>query len=98
MKLDFNFPIKDHHEGKVLDQANGVLAMILENGNQTDERYLDKIESWSMSLRNEGQIDVDKIDMMELKKMVLASRFVFNLAKYQLKAYIQKSIEEAKGV
>ncbi len=97
MRLDFNFPIKDH-EGKVLDQANSVLAMILENGNQTDERYLDKIESWSMSLRNEGQIDVDKIDMMELKKMVLASRFVFNLAKYQLKAYIQKSIEEAKGV
>ncbi len=91
MKLDFNFPIKNH-EGKALDQANSVLAIILENGNQTDERYLDKIESWSMSLRQGGQIDIDETDMVELKKMVLASRFVFNLAKYQLKAYIQKNI------
>lgn len=95
MKLDFNFQIKDH-EGKEIGKANETMAVILENGSQTDERYLDKVESWSKLLRKGGQVDIDATDMKELKKMVMDSRFIFNMAKYQLKEYIQKRIDLAE--
>ena len=96
MILDFNFDLKDN-KGQVRGNAGETISDILDNGSQTDERYLDKTDKWSKLLAKGGKIDLDETDMKVLKKMVLDARFVVNVAKHQLKEFIQKRIDESKA-
>jgi len=93
MKLDFNWKIKNWDDQEIAP-ANEVIAKILEQGVNQDERYIDKIDDWGRKLIKDKAVEVDQVDAKQIRDMVIKSNIAINIAKSSLKNYIQKRIDE----